>query len=131
MCVIADAGGERPIGLGGVMGGESHRLLGRRPPTSSSKAPGSTRSARPRPAATPASPPTPSTASPAASIRGFVVPGLELATRLILELCGGEPSEVGVAGEAPAPPAAVAFDPAYVEKLSGLDRRPARASTRS
>ena len=29
---------------------------------------------------------------------GFVVPGLELATRLILELCGGEPSEVVVAG---------------------------------
>ena len=23
MCMIADAGGERPIGLGGVMGGES------------------------------------------------------------------------------------------------------------
>src|SRR5215470_4851133 len=23
MCVIADAGGERPVGLGGVMGGES------------------------------------------------------------------------------------------------------------
>ncbi|HEX4198921.1 MAG TPA: phenylalanine--tRNA ligase subunit beta [Caulobacteraceae bacterium] len=51
---------------------------------------------------------------------GFVVPGLELATRLILELCGGEASEVRVAGEPPAPPAAIAFDPAYVQKLSGL-----------
>ncbi|HZC17162.1 MAG TPA: phenylalanine--tRNA ligase subunit beta, partial [Caulobacteraceae bacterium] len=44
----------------------------------------------------------------------------ELATRLILELCGGEASEVRVAGEAPAAPAAIAFDPAYVQKLSGL-----------
>ncbi|MDB5409197.1 MAG: pheT [Rhodospirillales bacterium] len=32
----------------------------------------------------------------------FVAPGMEIATRLILELCGGEPSTVVVAGEAPA-----------------------------
>jgi phenylalanyl-tRNA synthetase beta chain len=51
---------------------------------------------------------------------GFVVPGLELATRLILELCGGEASEVLVAGQQPAPPAPVDFDPAYVHRLSGL-----------
>jgi phenylalanyl-tRNA synthetase beta chain len=51
---------------------------------------------------------------------GFVVPGLELATKLILELCGGEPSEVLVAGEAPGLPAPVDFDPAYVHRLSGL-----------
>jgi phenylalanyl-tRNA synthetase beta chain len=31
----------------------------------------------------------------------FVAPGLEIATRLILELCGGEPSEIVVAGSAP------------------------------
>ncbi len=31
----------------------------------------------------------------------FVVPGLEIATRLILELCGGEPSVVAVAGKVP------------------------------
>jgi phenylalanyl-tRNA synthetase beta chain len=52
---------------------------------------------------------------------GFVVPGLELATRLILELCGGDASEVRVAGEAPADPAAIDFDPAYVKTLSGFD----------
>jgi phenylalanyl-tRNA synthetase beta chain len=52
---------------------------------------------------------------------GFVLPGLELATRLILDLCGGEASEVRVAGHAPAPPAPVTFDHAYVKKLSGLD----------
>ena len=51
---------------------------------------------------------------------GFVVPGLELATRLILELCGGEASEILVAGQIPAPVPAVSFDPHYVEKLSGL-----------
>jgi phenylalanyl-tRNA synthetase beta chain len=46
---------------------------------------------------------------------------LELATQLILDLCGGEPSTVMVAGEAPAAPAAFAFDPAYVKRLSGMD----------
>jgi len=51
---------------------------------------------------------------------GFMVPGLELATLLILEFCGGEASEILVAGEVPAPVAAVAFDPQYVERLSGL-----------
>ena len=51
---------------------------------------------------------------------GFVVPGLELATRLILELCGGEASEVMVAGAPIEPPAPVDFDPAYVHRLAGL-----------
>jgi phenylalanyl-tRNA synthetase beta chain len=48
-------------------------------------------------------------------------PGLDLATRLILELCGGEASEAVVAGKAPSPPAAINFDRAYVKALSGLD----------
>jgi phenylalanyl-tRNA synthetase beta chain len=56
----------------------------------------------------------------------FVLPGLELATQLILELCGGEPSDVSVAGEAPAPPGPIAFDRAYVKKLAGLDLPPRR-----
>ena len=51
---------------------------------------------------------------------GFVLPGLELATRLIQELCGGEASDAVLAGELPAPLAPIAFDPAYVGKLSGL-----------
>ena len=50
-----------------------------------------------------------------------VVPGLELATRLILDLCGGEPSEIVVVGQAPADPAAFDFDPAYVKRLAGMD----------
>jgi phenylalanyl-tRNA synthetase beta chain len=49
-----------------------------------------------------------------------LVPGMELATRLILEICGGEASDVHLAGAPPAPPPAIEFDPAYVERLSGL-----------
>jgi len=49
-----------------------------------------------------------------------VIEGLELATRLILDHAGGEPSEVTVAGEAPARPADIRLDPARVERLLGL-----------
>ena len=52
--------------------------------------------------------------------------GLELATRLILDLCGGDASEAIFVGEAPGPMPAIAFDPAYVRRLSGLDVAPAR-----
>ncbi len=55
-----------------------------------------------------------------------LVPGIELATKLILELCGGEASEFRLAGTAPAPPAAIDFDPAYVHRLSGLTVSPER-----
>src|SRR5207253_2317542 len=51
----------------------------------------------------------------------FTAPGLELATQLILELCGGEASEVRIAGEVPPRRQAFAFDRGYVKKLSGLD----------
>lgn len=50
----------------------------------------------------------------------FLVPGIELATKLIMEMCGGEPSETVLAGAAPARPAAIAFDPTYVHDLTGL-----------
>jgi phenylalanyl-tRNA synthetase beta chain len=60
---------------------------------------------------------------------GFVVPGLELATRLILEFCGGEASEIQLAGELPAPPPAIAFDPAYVKRLAGIELPPTRIRT--
>lgn len=46
--------------------------------------------------------------------------GLELATRLILDLCGGTPSEVVVAGAFPADFPSRRFRPARVEKLTGL-----------
>ena len=119
MSVIADAGGERPIGLGGVMGGESTGCSNETTEVfvesawfdpiitaQTGRDTGITSDAQYRFAR--------------GVDTGFVVGGLELATRLILELCGGEPSDVVVAGEAPAPPAPVAFDPDYVRQLSGL-----------
>jgi phenylalanyl-tRNA synthetase beta chain len=54
---------------------------------------------------------------------GFVVPGLELATALILDFCGGEPSEVVLAGQLPAPLPPVAFDSGAVKRLTGLEVR--------
>lgn len=50
----------------------------------------------------------------------FVLPGLELATRMILEFCGGEPGEIVVAGKPPAWRRTIDFDPAYVAQLGGL-----------
>ena len=55
-----------------------------------------------------------------------LVPGLELATKLILDLCGGEASDVTLAGQAPTPPTAMTFDRSYVKQLSGLDIGDAR-----
>ena len=60
---------------------------------------------------------------------GFVVPGLELATALILEICGGEASMVALAGELPADPPRIAFDTAYVKRLAGLELPEARIRT--
>ena len=45
--------------------------------------------------------------------------GLNLATEMILEICGGEPSAAVVAGKEPDAKWVIAFDPARVEKLSG------------
>ena len=120
MCVIADAGGARVVDIGGVMGGESTgcsdattevfleaawfdpvrtaetgRALGLHSDAQHRFARG---------------------VDP-----GFVLPGLELATALILEICGGEASEVVVAGAPPPPAPDIAFDPAYVKRLAGLD----------
>ena len=50
----------------------------------------------------------------------FVLPGLELATQLILDWCGGEASDVVIAGELPPPHKPISFDPAFVEKLGGI-----------
>jgi phenylalanyl-tRNA synthetase beta chain len=51
----------------------------------------------------------------------FTVPGLELATKMILKFCGGEPSNVVVAGGVPAWQRTIAFDPGHVKRLGGLD----------
>ena len=52
---------------------------------------------------------------------GFVIEGLDRATQMILDLCGGEASALIVAGEAPAPPKPVLFDPGRVGTLAGID----------
>ncbi len=51
----------------------------------------------------------------------FVVPGLELATRFILDWCGGEPSNIVVAGDVPAWKREIAFAPDTVARIGGLD----------
>jgi len=51
----------------------------------------------------------------------FLDTGLDLLSGLILDICGGEASEVVRAGEAPAKPKIVAFDPALVAKLGGVE----------
>ena len=48
-------------------------------------------------------------------------PGLEIASRLILELCGGEPSTVVVAGEPPPPRPAVELRLPRLKTLGGLE----------
>jgi len=58
------------------------------------------------------------------------LPGLEAATRMILDLCGGEASEVVTDGAVPATDRAYAFDPARVIRLVGMDIAPeAQAAT--
>jgi len=50
----------------------------------------------------------------------FTLPGLELATRMVLELCGGEASEVVVAGEVPKDDRAYRHDAERIERLVGM-----------
>ena len=117
MCAIMDTSGI--IGLGGVMGGESTKV-------EDTTTDIFLESAWFDPIRTAQTVRTTTISSDAGYrfARGidpeFVVPGLELATQLILDLCGGEPSDVVVAGKAPGRRADVGFDPAYVEKLTGL-----------
>ncbi len=51
----------------------------------------------------------------------FNAPGLELATEMVLELCGGEASEVVQAGEAPDTSRAYRLDTDRVKSLVGMD----------
>ena len=117
MCVIADASG--PLGLGGVMGGEASG-------STEATADVFVESAYFDPIRTAETGRRLSLFSDSQYrfARGvdpeFLAPGLERATRLILDLCGGEPSEIAFAGEAPARRAPVNFDPTYVERLSGI-----------
>jgi phenylalanyl-tRNA synthetase beta chain len=50
----------------------------------------------------------------------FMLPGLELATRMVLDLCGGTPSEVTVAGHADIPERIVDFPVSELKRLAGF-----------
>jgi phenylalanyl-tRNA synthetase beta chain len=51
----------------------------------------------------------------------FMVPGLELATQMVLELCGGTPSEIAVAGKAEAQDKVIDLPTTELKRLAGLD----------
>ncbi|MGO4172297.1 phenylalanine--tRNA ligase subunit beta [Bosea sp. TAF32] len=51
----------------------------------------------------------------------FARPGLDLATAMVIELCGGEASEMEFVGELPASTAAIEFPWSEVKRLTGLD----------
>src|SRR5262249_39262836 len=50
----------------------------------------------------------------------FTVPGLELATAMVLDLCGGEPSEITVAGKGEVPVRSIEFPVDEIPRLAGL-----------
>ena len=50
----------------------------------------------------------------------FMVPGLDLATHMVLELCGGSPSEVVVVGSAEPLERVIDFPLSEVKRLAGL-----------
>jgi phenylalanyl-tRNA synthetase beta chain len=54
----------------------------------------------------------------------MVMPGMEYATRLILDLCGGEASAPIVAGALPAPPRTFTFRIGQLERLAGIALTP-------
>ncbi len=117
MCVIADDSG--PLGLGGIIGGEStgctetttnvfiecayfdpHRIA------ATGRKIGVQTDARYR------------------FERGvdsaFVAPGLDIATDMVMTLCGGSPSKARIVGAAPDTRIEIKFDFARIEKLSGM-----------
>jgi phenylalanyl-tRNA synthetase beta chain len=51
----------------------------------------------------------------------FMVPGLEMATRLVMELCGGTPSENIVVGKAHGDDRIIDFPLAEVKRLAGIE----------
>ena len=57
----------------------------------------------------------------------FVAPGLELATQIILDICGGAPSDVEIAGAKPDARKVVAFPPTEIKRLTGIDVEPQKA----
>ena len=61
----------------------------------------------------------------------FMLPGLELATQMVIELCGGTPSEVTVAGKAEAPEKVDRLPDQRIEAPRRPRSRPARDAPRA
>ncbi len=57
----------------------------------------------------------------------FVKPSLDLATQMILDLCGGKAGEAVVAGKAPDYKRQIEFRPSRVKSLGGSDAKPDKA----
>lgn len=125
MCVIADDAGV--LGLGGIMGGESSGSTDATTDVLIESAwfePNRTaRSGRRAGINSDARYRFERGVDPA-----FVVKGLELATRMVLDLCGGEPSEIVVAGAEPVTRRTVDFPLSEVKRLSGLDLGPEKVT---
>jgi phenylalanyl-tRNA synthetase beta chain len=51
----------------------------------------------------------------------FMLPGLELATQMVLDLCGGTPSEVTVAGQVETKDVVIDFPASELKRLAGLN----------
>jgi len=51
----------------------------------------------------------------------FMIPGLDLATKMVLELCGGEASETIIAGEVPDPKTIIEFPVSEINRLAGIN----------
>jgi phenylalanyl-tRNA synthetase beta chain len=59
----------------------------------------------------------------------FLTPGIEIATRMVIEICGGEASELVIVGAEPAPRPAISFRPSRVEALAGVAVEPEDAKS--
>jgi phenylalanyl-tRNA synthetase beta chain len=51
----------------------------------------------------------------------FLLPGLELATQMVIELCGGTPSDIALAGNPEIPERVIDFPLSELKRLAGLD----------
>ncbi|MGS4886951.1 phenylalanine--tRNA ligase subunit beta [Roseibium sp. MB-4] len=58
----------------------------------------------------------------------YMMPGLEYATRMVLDLCGGEPSEAIRTGDIPDSTNIIDFPYSEIKRLSGIDLTPAEAN---
>ncbi len=61
----------------------------------------------------------------------FMLPGLELATQMVLDLCGGTPSEIVVAGDPTPKETIIDFPLSELQRLAGLEAAARRRAPRA